>query len=53
MWLMTKRLEQGASYWPRAAEDGQTKLDLETFHIPTDGIDMHDAKPRSWYECVR
>lgn len=55
MWLMAKRLEQGTFYWPRAAEDGQTKLELapEPFHMLTDGIDMHGAKPRGWYERVR
>jgi transposase len=55
MWLMCKRLEQGTFYWPRAAEDGQTKLELlpEAFAMLTDGIDMHGAKPRGWYERVR
>jgi transposase len=52
MWLMTKRLEQGTFFWPRAAADGQTKLELvpEAFAMLTDGIDMHGAKPRGWYE---
>ncbi len=55
MWLMCKRLEQGTFYWPRAAEDGQTKLELlpEAFAMLTEGIDMHGAKPRGWYERVR
>ena len=52
MWLMTKRLEEGTFFWPRAAQDGQTKLELvpEAFAMLTDGIDMHGAKPRGWYE---
>lgn len=52
MWLMIKRLEQGTFYWPRAAEDGQVKLELkpEAFSMLTDGIDMHGAKPRGWYQ---
>ena len=52
MWLMTKRLEQGTFFWPRAAQEGQTKLELvpEAFALLTDGIDMHGAKPRGWYE---
>lgn len=52
MWLMVKRLEQGTFFWPRPAEDGQTKLELvpEAFAMLTDGIDMHGAKPRGWYE---
>ena len=55
MWLMTKRLEQGTFFWPRAAEDGQSKLELrpEAFNMLTDGIDMHGAKPRGWYERER
>lgn len=52
MWLMTKRLEQGTFCWPRAAQEGQVKLELrpEAFALLTDGIDMHGAKPRGWYE---
>ena len=52
MWLMTKRLEQGTFFWPRAAQEGQVKLELkpEAFALLTDGIDMHGAKPRAWYE---
>jgi len=52
LWLMTKRLEKGTFYWPRAAESGQVGLKLapEAFALLTDGIDMHGAKPRGWYE---
>lgn len=52
LWLMTKRLEQGTFFWPRAAEEGQVKLELkpEAFTMLTDGIDMHGARPRGWYE---
>ena len=52
LWLMTKRLEQGTFFWPRAAQEGQVKLELvpEAFALLTDGIDMHGAKPRGWYE---
>jgi transposase len=53
--LMTKRLEQGTFYWPRATDAQQAKLELrpEAFSMLTDGIDMHGAKPRGWYERVR
>jgi transposase len=52
VWILTKRLEAGTFFWPRAAADGQTKLALnpEAFAMLTDGIDMHGAKPRGWYE---
>ena len=55
MWLMTKRLEQGTFFWPRATDPQQTKLELrpEAFNMLTDGIDMHGAKPRGWYERER
>ena len=51
-WLLTKRLERGAFCWPRAAAEGQTKLALkpEASAMLTDGIDMHGATPRGWYE---
>jgi transposase len=52
LWLMTKRLEKGTFFWPRAAESGQSGLKLapEAFALLTDGIDMHGARPRRWYE---
>lgn len=52
LWLMTKRLEQGTFCWPRAAESGQAKLRLtpEAFALLTDGVDMHRARLRPWYE---
>ena len=52
LWLMAKRLEKGTFHWPRAAEEKQTKLRLtpEALALLTDGIDMHGAKPRGWYE---
>lgn len=52
LWLMTKRLEQGTFFWPRAAESGQAGLKLapEAFALLTNGIDMHGARPRGWYE---
>lgn len=52
MWMMSKRLEQGTFYWPRVAQEGQVKMELvpEAFALLTDGIDMHGAKPRGWYE---
>ena len=55
MWLMTKRLEHGAFFWPRATDARQTKLELrpEAFAMLTDGIDMHGARLRGWYERER
>lgn len=55
MWLMTKRLEQGTFFWPRATDVQQVKLELrpEVFAMLTDGIDMHRASPRAWYERSR
>jgi len=52
VWILTKRLEAGTFFWPRAAQEGQVKLSLnpEAFAMLTDGIDMHGARPRGWYE---
>jgi transposase len=52
LWLMTKRLEQGTFAWPRSAQGGQVKLQLapEALAMLTDGIDLHGASPRGWYE---
>lgn len=52
LWLMTKRLEQGTFFWPKAAQSGQGKLSLtpEAFALLTDGVDMHRATLRPWYE---
>jgi transposase len=52
LWLMTKRLEKGTFCWPRSAEAGATRMSLEpaAFAMLTDGIDMHAAKMRGWYQ---
>jgi len=52
LWLLTKRLERGTFFWPRAAEAAKTRMHLapEAFALLTDGIDMHGATPRAWYE---
>ncbi len=52
LWLMTKRLEQGTFSWPRSVEPGTTRMSLapEALALLTDGIDMHAATLRPWYE---
>ena len=52
LWILTKRLERGTYSWPRPAEAGKVKLQLapEALALLTDGIDLHGAKPRGWYE---
>jgi len=52
IWVMCKRLEKGAFSWPRNVEPGRAKLKLspEALALLTDGIDMHGAKLRPWYE---
>ncbi len=49
---MTKRLEKGTFFWPKAVQPGQFKLKLtpEAFTLLTDGIDMHRATLGPWYE---
>ncbi len=52
LWLMIKRLEEGTFFWPKPSQSGQDKLLLtpEAFALLTDGVDMHRAKMRPWYE---
>ena len=52
LWLMTKRLEQGTFSWPRHADGQATRIVLapEAFAMLTDGIDMHRASQRPWYD---
>jgi transposase len=52
LWLMTKRLEKGTFSWPRSVEPGATRMSLapEAFAMLTDGIDMHSATMRPWYQ---
>jgi transposase len=52
LWLLIKRLEQGTFAWPKSLEPGQVKLKLkpEALVMLTDGIDLHGAKMRLWYE---
>lgn len=52
LWLLTKRLEKGTFCWPRSVEAGATRLQLapEAFALLTDGIDMHEATLRPWYQ---
>jgi transposase len=52
LWLMIKRLEQGTFFWPKPADASTGKLALTpaAFALLTDGIDMHQAKMRPWYQ---
>ncbi|MBX7210269.1 MAG: IS66 family insertion sequence element accessory protein TnpB [Verrucomicrobiaceae bacterium] len=55
LWLLTKRLEKGTFSWPRSVEPGAARLSLapEAFALLTDGIDMHAATLRPWYQRDR
>ena len=52
LWLLTKRLEKGTFCWPRSADPQATRITLapEAFAMLTDGIDMHQATMRPWYQ---
>lgn len=52
LWLMTKRLEKGTLCWPRSVEPQATRISLapDAFAMLTDGIDMHEATLRPWYQ---
>lgn len=52
LWVLTKRLERGTFSWPKALEEGATKLKLtpQALAMLTDGVDLRGAKLRPWYE---
>jgi transposase len=52
VWVMTKRLEEGTFSWPKAVEEGQSRLVLrpEALAMLTDGIELKGAKMKAWYE---
>jgi transposase len=52
LWLLVKRLERGSFSWPRNIDADRVKLKLtpEALAMLTDGIDLHGAKLRPWYE---
>lgn len=52
LWVCTKRLEQGTFSWPAPSTAGAAKLSLtpEALTLLTDGVDLRDAKLRSWYQ---
>ncbi len=52
LWILTKRLEQGTFSWPKSVEGQAAKLRLtpEALAMLTDGVDLHGAKMRPWYE---
>lgn len=51
-WLMSKRLEKGTFFWPRSVDAQAASISLapEAFAMLTDGIDMHGATMRPWYQ---
>ncbi len=49
IWLMTKRLEEGTFSWPKG-EQKAIRLRPEAFAMLTDGVELHGAKMRPWYD---
>jgi transposase len=53
LWVMTKRLEQGRFTWPRAEDASKAtciSLDPTAFAMLVDGIDIHKASMKRWYQ---
>lgn len=52
MWVLGKCLEKGTFSWPKLSDGGSRKVVLraEALAMLTDGIDLHGAKMRPWYE---
>ncbi len=52
LWVMTKRLERGTFFWPKAVEPQARKLKLspEALVMLTDGVDLRGGTLRPWYD---
>ena len=50
--ILAKRLEIGTFSWPRPSDEKKSSLALspEALQLLLDGIDMHAATMRPWYE---
>lgn len=50
--ILIKRLEVGTFSWPKPSQKNQASLSLspEALQLLIDGIDMHSATMRPWYE---
>jgi transposase len=49
LWVLAKRLEEGTYSWPRGAEK-VIRLRPEALAMLTDGVELHGAKMRPWYD---
>ena len=49
LWVLAKRLERGTYSWPRG-EEKSIELRPEALAMLTDGIELHGAKMRPWYD---
>jgi transposase len=49
LWVLAKRLERGTYSWPRG-EEKAIELRPEALAMLTDGIELHGAKMRPWYD---
>jgi len=52
LWVLAKRLERGAFWWPKSTDPKAAKLKLtpEALAMLTDGIELRDGGLRPWYE---
>ncbi len=49
LWVLCKRLERGTYSWPKG-EEKAIELRPEALAMLTDGIELHGAKMRPWYD---
>jgi transposase len=49
LWVLAKRLERGTNSWPKG-EEKAIELRPEALAMLTDGIELHGAKMRPWYD---
>ena len=51
LWVMTKRLEKGTFFWPKAMVEGEVKLSVapEALVLLLNGMDLKNSAMRPWF----
>jgi transposase len=52
LWICAKRLEKGRFRWPEAMGEGRILMSHEELTLLLNGIDLNQAKRRTWYRKV-
>jgi transposase len=52
LWVLNKRLERGSYSWPRS-EQPAVELRPQALAMLTDGVQLHGARMRPWYDVEK